>query len=407
MQRWAGNAATRSWLSTTEPAPGQLSVQLQPAPPAAPAAAVAAANADTVHTQDRLTSVLQDMLRSTNRTFRNTAELYTGAAPRLSWTPMTRRSDSAAIATLLGTTGTRKYFFLGVTEPPWAGGPALPPGTKQFEPGVAGTVQGTTAQIRGRSSSGTEYPDRALASFFTHETSHILVALYGEHPVTSTDAASFDRYKDEFRAYFIDPYDSRYADLEPDRRAAAIRTALVGSSATNPNPATHAYNQLQAAYRSNPSFKDHVDRHNRRDGFNLTSSPRLDRLFQILTAAGMDPSKVDDVVVAIIRSRWPNEPRPGAPRSSRRSCSRWPRRRAGESARRSVHRLGPSTPASSTPTTARASPSSTTRWFGATQPSSRQRSSGSPPPSGNACRSTRRRWCSSTGTWTTCEHGPA
>ena len=39
-----------------------------------------------------------------------------------------------------------------------------------------------------------------------HETSHIIVADYGEHPKTSTDAGSFDRYKDEFRAYFIEPH---------------------------------------------------------------------------------------------------------------------------------------------------------------------------------------------------------
>lgn len=293
MQRLAGNTATRSWLSDS----GAPMLQRQ----APPAPAVAAAIADAVRTQNRMTTVLQNMLSSRNATARNTAQLYTGASPRRTWTPMTRRSDSAAIAAQLGTTGTREYFFTGVTQPAWTPGSLLPAGTKTFEPTVGGTIQGTVALIRGRASGGTEYPDDTLASILVHETSHTLVAAYGEHPGTVTDSASFDRYKDEFRAYFIDPYDRRFSGLTPDRRAAAIRTHLVGTSATNPNPATHAYSQFQAAYWTTAAVKAQIDAHTRPDGFNLTSSPRLDELFQVLTAAGTDPAKVDDVVLAIVR----------------------------------------------------------------------------------------------------------
>ncbi|NUU17774.1 hypothetical protein HP550_10995 [Cellulomonas humilata] len=267
----------------------------------APAPAVAAAIADAVSTQNRMSAQLQEMLRSTNATVRNTAQLYTGPSPRLTWTPMTRRSDSAAMATQLGTTGTREYFFTGVTQPAWTAGSPMPAGTRVFEPDVGGTIQGGVALIRGHSSDGTEYPARTLASTLVHETSHTLVASYGEHPGTSTDSGSFDRYKDEFRAYFVDPYDQRFGGLTPDRRAGDIRTLLVGASAANPAPATNAYRDLQAAYWTNATFRGQVDRHTRPDGFNLTSSPRLDQLFGLLTAAGTDASKVDDAILVIIR----------------------------------------------------------------------------------------------------------
>jgi hypothetical protein len=297
MQRQAGNAATGSWLARSQPTAAHV-LQRQVVAPAAQAAA--AAEADAVHTRNRLTAVLQTMLTSTNSTVRNTAQLYV-ASPRLTFLPMTLRSDSAAIATRLGTTGTREYLFTGVIQPTWAGGAALPAGTEVFDPGVAGTIEGSAALIRGRRTNGNPYSDRALSSFFTHETSHILVRSYGQHPNTAGDAGSFDRYKDEFRAYFIDPYDSRFGRLEPDRRAVAIRTHLVGTSATQPNPATNAYSELQGAYWTNAAFKRQVDNHTRPDGFNVTSSPRLDQLFQLLTAAGTDPARVDGVVLAIVR----------------------------------------------------------------------------------------------------------
>ncbi len=296
LQRKAGNAATSEYLCRAGAA-GPVALQRQPAP-APPAPAVAAAVADAVNTQTRMTAVLQTMLRSSNRTVSNTAQLYTGASPRMSWTPMTRRSDSTAIAAQLGTTGTREYFFTGVTEPAWTPGGPLPAGTKVFEPSVAGTIQGNTALIRGSKSDGSARSDQSFSSILVHETSHVLVASYGEHPGNS---ASFDRYRDEFRAYFIDPFDSRFGALGPDAKATGIKNLLVGTSATNPAPATNAYGRLQAAYWTTPAFKAQVDGHKRPDGFNLTSSPRLDKLFQLLTAAAADPATVDDVVLAIIR----------------------------------------------------------------------------------------------------------
>jgi hypothetical protein len=298
LQRQAGNVATRAWLAGPAPVQRQAGGGAPAAPPVP--AAVAHANADAARTQQRVTAVLQEMLRSRNPSARNTAQLYTGSSPRLTWTPMTRRSDSATMASLFGTVGTAEYFFTGVNQPPWTPGP-LPAGTMVFAPGVGGTIQGNTALIRGQYPSGDDMPDRQLMSTFVHETSHTLVASYGQHPGTTVNAASFDRYKDEFRAYYVDPYDTRFADLEPDRRATAIRTLLVGRSATNPNPATHAYSQLQAVYWTNAAFRAQVNAHTRPDGFNLTNSPRLDRLFTALSNAAGDPSRVDDLVIAVTR----------------------------------------------------------------------------------------------------------
>lgn len=298
LQRQAGNVATRAWLAG--PALQRQAGGAAPAPAPAVPPAVARANADAARTQQRVTAVLQEMLRSRNPTVRNTAQLYTGSSPRLTWTPMTRRSDTATMASLFGTTGTMEYFFTGVTQPPWTLGP-LPAGTLSFAPGVGGTIQGNTALIRGQYPDGTDMPDNQLKSTFVHETSHTLVASYGQHPGTTTNAASFDRYKDEFRAYYVDPYDTRFANLEPDRRATAIRTLLVGSSATNPTPATNPYGQLQAVYWTNAGFRGQVNAHTRPDGFNLTSSPRLDRLFTALSNAAGDPSRADDLVIAVTR----------------------------------------------------------------------------------------------------------
>lgn len=286
LQRQAGNAATEVFLQ-------RQTATVSPA--------VAAANAEATDTSKRITAVFQEMLRSTNAIVRNTAQLYTGSSPRMSWTPMTRRSDSAAIATQLGTTGTREYFFTGLTQPAWTPGSPPPPGTRVFEPAVGGTIDGNTALIRGRDTSGVAYPDTVLKSMLVHETSHVLVKSYGEHPDTATDSGSFDRYKDEFRAYFVDPFDTRFAGLRPDARATAIRTHLVGTSATSPNPATHAYADLQRSYWGSAAFRTQVRAHTRPDGLNLTSSPRLDRLFTLLTQAASDPSKVDETVSAIAR----------------------------------------------------------------------------------------------------------
>ena len=78
--------------------------------------------------------------------------------------------------------------------------------------------------------SGATQSRNDIVDTFVHETSHIIVSDYGEHPGTDTDSGSFDRYKDEFRAYWIEPHGS-FSTLAPDARADAIRNKLVGASA--------------------------------------------------------------------------------------------------------------------------------------------------------------------------------
>lgn len=284
LQRQVGNLATRSMLGPT--------VQRQAAGTAIPAA-VANANAEAAETARRIPGLLRDMLRSGNRTIRNTAQLYLGARPRLGWVPLTRRTDSAALARDRHTSGL-DYFFTGLTQPPWRPGGPVPPGTHELPPRAIGTILDNLALIRGRNHHGAVLADHEMQSSLVHETSHALVGSYGQHPGTR-DRASFDRYRDEFRAYFIDPLDSRFPSMDPDRRAEEIRRHLVG---TGPTPDTD-YPDLQAAYWTNHAFRTQVNAHNRPDGYNLTNSPRLDGLFRMLTAARTNPSTVDTVVLAI------------------------------------------------------------------------------------------------------------
>src|SRR5262249_61397506 len=88
-------------------------------------------------------------------------------------------------------------------------------------PTPVGTIDGNTLLVRGRSSTGTWQSEDDMIGTFVHEASHVLVKDYGEPPGTATDAGSFDRYKDEFRAYFVEP--SFFPALVGNARAAQIK----------------------------------------------------------------------------------------------------------------------------------------------------------------------------------------
>jgi hypothetical protein len=293
LQQRAGNAAVARYL---EDAPTQAG----PAGPAAADPAQAAAEAEATETQRRLRDAQLHMLTSTNLTVQNTALLFEGSPSRLRYTPMTLRSDSEQIRADRGEApGSRAYYFKGLTQKPRpAAKTTIPPDTERFAPNTVGTIDGDTIVVRGKDSSGSWRSEEDIKGTFVHEASHILVASYGQHPNSPTDASSFDRYKDEFRAYFVEQF-GPYAKLDPDDRAKAIKRHLVGDSLTD----TRGYEDLRKAYwTGNPNaFSAQVDAHKRPDGFNLTNSPRLDRLFALLGDAATDPAKVDDVMVAILR----------------------------------------------------------------------------------------------------------
>jgi hypothetical protein len=292
LQRGAGNAAVARLL---EDAPAQAG------PAAAPAVdpGVAAVQAEAVETVRRLRQAQQAMLTSDNVTVRNTAQLFEGSPPRLQFTPMTLRSDSEQIRADRGEApGSRAYYFRGTTQQPRpADKTAIPPDTERSGPTTLGTIDGDTIVVRGKDGANWR-SEEDLKGTFVHESSHILLKSYGQHPDTGGHAESFDRYKDEFRAYFVEQF-GPFARLEPDKRAKAIKRQLVGDSLTD----TGGYEHLRTRYwTGHPNaFSAQVDAHTRPDGFNLTNSARLDHLFSALGDAGGDPTLVDDVMVAITR----------------------------------------------------------------------------------------------------------
>jgi hypothetical protein len=266
LQRSAGNRAVGAMLQ-------------RQAPPAAPAAGTpAAAEADAVEAVGHFRSIHQAMLTSTDQRIKNTAQMIdppgsARAGRRVRVTPMTARSDSAQLVAERGLDpATTVFYFFGTRQD----------NEHEFGPNTLGTIDGTdTIVIRGKSpTTGAMQPREDVIGTLVHETSHILVADYGEHPGTDTDASSFDRYRDEFRAFFVEP-GGDFGHLAPDARADAIRDHMVGASA-----GAGAYDLLDAAFWAAPhatnTFRAQVLAHRRPDGFNLGNSPYLDRLVHLL-----------------------------------------------------------------------------------------------------------------------------
>jgi hypothetical protein len=308
LQGQIGNAAVGRLLQRHEDHDGETAVaEPAQAAPGAPAAAKvpgqAAAEADAAETVTRIDKAIDVMAKTNdNPTVKNTSQLVRGPTPRVRFTPMTPRSDSETIRAARGqAAGSVVYFFTGTTQPALGATPANPPaGTLEKRPTVMGTIRGdATIIIRGRDTGGDWRTEEDFKHTLIHECSHILVKAYGEHEGTKTDAASFDRYKDEFRAYFVQQFGTFAEEKDLDKRAAKIKKHLIGTSLAD----TQGYPLLRNAYWTLPAggqFRVDIDNHKRPDGFNLTNSVRLDRFFTALGPAATDPyGAVDEVMVAI------------------------------------------------------------------------------------------------------------
>ena len=222
----------------------------------------------------------KQMLLSPETKIRNTALMMDepGTPPggkRVRATPMTKRSDSADLNLKHGTDASKTaYYFYGTKQD----------NEQEDDLDTLGTIEGDgTIVIRGKDpTSGALRSHSDIVGTLVHETSHIIVKDYGEHPKTATDAGSFDRYKDEFRAYFIEPHSS-FSGMSEDDRADAIRDHLCGKTA-----GTGSYSDLDKAFWAEPhdtnQFRKDVLLHKRPDGFNLNNSPYLDRLVHLLRA---------------------------------------------------------------------------------------------------------------------------
>ncbi len=283
LQRSAGNQAVTAMLA-------------RQAPPAAPPAAgtQAAAEAEALESLGLLRTVYKQMLLSAETKIRNTALMMDepGTPPgghRVRAIPMTIRSDSADLNLKHGTDpATSVYFFYGTKQD----------NEHEMGPRDMGTVHGgDTIVIRGREpgTNAARNPDHVTRTL-VHETSHIIVSDYGEHPDTDKSSASFDRYKDEFRAFYVAPF--QYPGIEGDARADKIREHLVGKT-----KGTGSYGDLDASFWAEPldtnEFRTKVLAHKRPDGFNLNNSPYLDRLVHLLREVKAGTSTVEDALFQV------------------------------------------------------------------------------------------------------------
>ncbi len=297
LQRAAGNAAVQRALARqagTVASPGATVAPTNTGPDwSTPATAQATAQA----TRTRLiTQLLPYMVTHTDQVVRNTADLFTGVTPLLTMDAITKRSDSAVQVAKPGlpawvTARSHDAFFTGVTMS----------NVVFHEPTMIGTLTGTTMYVRGHDAAGKPLSMDEMAGVVTHEVSHWLVKQYGELPLTDVNASSFDRYADEFRAYWIQ-YKSMAGSKAGAERAKAIREQLVGT-AGDPNSGYSNFHSSYFAAGPGPNlFKQQVDALNGPLGYNLTNSIRLHRLWQQLTgrsSAAPGAAGTDDIVLFI------------------------------------------------------------------------------------------------------------
>src|SRR6476660_8994420 len=92
---------------------------------------------------------------------------------------------------------------------------------------MIGTLDDDVMYVRGHDSSGVTSSLEEMAGIVVHEVSHFMVKRYGDLP-NSGNASSYDRYADEFRAYWMEP-GRAWSNLPPKDKAAAIRRHLVGT----------------------------------------------------------------------------------------------------------------------------------------------------------------------------------
>lgn len=224
--------------------------------------------------------------KSGDEIYKNTAKLF--RKKRVKCEPLTLRHDSFSLVAKGGDDPrTKAYYFTGLKED----------NKRSQSPGCTGTIDGNTVLIRGTDPhkgmpTKKFFSRETIANTIIHETSHILVRPYGVFPKSRGDAGSFDRYKNEFRAYWIEPLGSFIYSAKlstPLLRAEAIKEHLVG---TGPKPGDGGYEALRLSYhgsadspqsvKPNREFKRKVDAHIIPETYNLKNNPNLEHLFSLL-----------------------------------------------------------------------------------------------------------------------------
>ena len=110
-----------------------------------------------------------------------------------------------------------------------------------------------------------------MRQILVHEANHALRLEEGSH----SSAASFERYQDEFQAYWVAEFRS-VTDL--DDRARQVRTHIMAS-----------YIDLKARYDTDADFKTQVDAYTRPDA-NVLNSERWRRVEEAAAGLGTDES---------------------------------------------------------------------------------------------------------------------
>jgi hypothetical protein len=294
----------RQAVATIEPTEtASVSAKVAPAPAVPPA--VQAVQAEAAQGLGRLRLTVSALLASKDQTERNTGGLFSGSTPRAAYTTMTLRTDSEQIRVAVGHPPKKSaFFFVGPTQVPWDGTAHAPPGTIEHGENTLGTIDDQVNPpqviVRVKGPDGAWLSQDQLKTTFVHESSHILVKSYGELPQTGPDDASFDRYQDEFRAYWV----ADFAKEPEADRWKAIRKHIVGEHATEgtyPTLRDPYWAKDAAGNWANAAFRAQIDGHHRPMGFNLSNSLRLDRLFTTLGEAKADPAKTDAAILAILQ----------------------------------------------------------------------------------------------------------
>jgi hypothetical protein len=275
LQRQAGNRAVGRILARLVPTP-DWSTQDK-------------AEATAKATETRLKNeLLPHMVAHAEPVVRNTAEFFSGPNPLLKLAPITKRSDSDALmAKAPSGYDPTLYdaFFTGTSMN----------NVDYHQKAMAGTLDGSTMYLRGHDLNGTVLSLDTMAAHTAHEVSHYLIKQYGELPESQTDDKSFDRYADEFRAYWIQP-DGPGWGLPAADKAKAIREHLVGTAG---DPAS-GYPEMHSAYfNGSDAFRAKIDALTGPIGFNVGNSLRLHRLWQMLTAKEKDSESVGWIVTMV------------------------------------------------------------------------------------------------------------
>lgn len=293
----------RQAAATVEPTEtASVPTEVAPAPAVPPA--VQAVQADAAQGLGRLQLTVPALLASNDQTERNTGGLFSGSTPRVAYTTMTVRTDSEQIRVAVGhPPKVSAFFFTGPAQVPWDGTAHVPPGTIEAGADTVGTIDNQVSPpqviVRTKGPDGAWRSQDDLKKTFVHESSHILVGSYGELPQTGT-ATSFDRYQDEFRAYWV----ADFAKEPEADRWKAIRKHIVGEDATEgtyPGLRDRYWAKDAAGNWADATFRAQIDGHHQPMGFNLSNSPRLDRLFTTLGEAKADPAKTDAAILAILQ----------------------------------------------------------------------------------------------------------